>query len=205
MFLFLLTLTLAHLFTWHFLNNANVWCFFAEWTAWHRQQYNHKSPASQLETEPNLMVGLRFSWFTPRQKVCSLGNHYNWLNWMGILNKYVTFPFTTCFSQTWLDKTGEANIEKGWTWRISSWQIGFCLVAWHSKHDAGNCSASCMNELPQSATARSPHPYNVIFPYFMSCGSKQRLLFIVTISRVLQFLQQAMAPFPLSLRSPSFV
>lgn len=39
-------------------------------------------------------------------------------------------------------------------------------------------SASCMKELPQSATARSPHPYNVIFPYFKSCGSEQRLLFI---------------------------
>lgn len=62
--------THAHLFTeccqqWKCLI---CWkAFSAERKAWHTQS-NHKPPTSQLETEPNLMVGLRFNWFVPGRK-----------------------------------------------------------------------------------------------------------------------------------------
>lgn len=124
---------------------------------WHRQS-NHKPPTSQLETQPNLMAGLRFNWFTLGQKKkLSCFCRFPWkpINLNGI-TEYICDFFIHYMLQSDLIRQdqGPEHIVKSLTWRISSWQV---FALWHNSCNmtAENLvvSPSYMNKLSQSGTA----------------------------------------------------
>lgn len=121
---------------------------------WHRQP-NHKPPTSQLETEPHLMAGLRFNWFTPgRKKATQLSlsvpletNQPEWEYWIHLwlshlLHASVRHDKTRPRDQTYSERLNLAYLKlTDWflpcgttwvTWQNKMWLLA--LPTWMKRH-----------------------------------------------------------------------
>lgn len=158
------------------------------------------------------MAGLWFNWFTLGQKKLKLSCVclFPWkpINLNGI-TEYICDIFHSLHASVRRDKTRPRDRtyrEKGWTWRISRWQIGF-FALWQDTGKVTEENVAVSTSIHEWAATVShgaccPPYYNAGFQHCKCCGFKENEL--LAVSRAFRLLEHAKAPFLLSFRRPCF-